>query len=383
MRLLHVLPSLKESYGGPLRLVIDLSARARAEGVQSEIAGVNKLEVRSNPLPASVFHCFSGGNEAGYAYSQALWAWLLAHVRKYDAVAIHGAWHFPGWSAHVACLKHQIPYAYFPHGMLERWAVKGQGVMKRAKKKLYWRFREGHIANSATKLFFTTHKEEELTRSTFAITAPSDILSVYGIDDVTPAEMVSELEGQFSADARIALFLSRLHPKKNLPFLLQCWRDAKVPAPWILVIAGSGEPGYETHVRELARDYGLGGQVRFMGFVSGQEKSWLLHRAEWFLLPSSQENFGIAVLEAVAHNCAVAITDRVYLSESFRPGSVVLPLEADAWVKFLRGQFQDLEFRNQTAAADHAHLLKSFRMDLIVQRWASAFRNLCGAPVVV
>lgn len=380
MRLLHILPSLNEAYGGPLRLVLDLSSRADAHGIQSEVAGVNRLRVHANPMPESAIHPFPGGNEAGYAQSPALHSWLDTHIGQYDGAAIHGAWHHPGWAAYRACVKHSVPYAYFPHGMLERWAVTGQGLFKHLKKRVYWSLRERHIANSATRVFFTTRREQQQTRITFPIAARQEILSVYGIEAPGSFEAPARADLQLPAEARVALFLGRLHPKKNVPFLLRCWRDARPPTPWLLVVAGSGEPGYEAHLRQLAARYGIQDRVRFPGFVTGADKGWLLQRADWYLLPSSQENFGIAVLEAVAHGCAVAITDRVYLAESFRTASEVLPLEERAWVNFLATRLQDPAYRDRTAAADHAHLLGEFRMDQVVRKWAAALEALCRAP---
>jgi glycosyltransferase involved in cell wall biosynthesis len=380
MRILHILPSLNEAYGGPLRLVLDLSARACSHGLQSEVAGVNQLRVHGSPLPESAIHSFAGGNEAGFAHSPALQSWLDLHISQYDAAAIHGAWHHPGWAAYLACKKHSVPYAFFPHGMLERWAVTGQGLIKHVKKRIYWRLRERHIANSASRVFFTTLKEQELTRVTFPVTAQQEILSVYGIEEPERVPAPARTDLHVPEDARLVLFLGRLHPKKNVPFLLQCWRDARVPEPWMLVVAGSGEPGYEAHIRQLARRYGIQDRVCFPGFVAGQDKGWLLQRADWYLLPSSQENFGIAVLEAVANGCAVAITDRVYLAEAFRSESEVLPLEPQAWVDFLATRMQNPSHRDQTAAADRAHLLNAFRMDSVVMKWAEAFHNLRLVP---
>jgi len=158
--------------------------------------------------------------------------------------------------------------------------------------------------------------------------------------------------------------------------LLRAWAAAKVPPPWRLLIAGPGEEAYLSHLRHLASDLGIAEQVVFTGFVAGQDKAYLLQRADWFLLPSQQENFGVAVFEALSHNCPVAISDRVYLSEAFLPGSEVLPLEFDAWVEFLKSRMADADWRNEVLRRDREHLLPHFSMEAVTVQWLDAMRRV-------
>jgi glycosyltransferase involved in cell wall biosynthesis len=123
---------------------------------------------------------------------------------------------------------------------------------------------------------------------------------------------------------------------------------------------------------------GLGspGAIQFTGFVGGIDKRYLLARAEWFLLSSRQENFGVAVLEAIAEGCAVAISQQVYLAESFRPESEVLPLTVEAWTEFFRTRMRNREWRDRVWRSDHQHLLQTFHMDLVVDQWKETFLDL-------
>ena len=116
--------------------------------------------------------------------------------------------------------------------------------------------------------------------------------------------------------------------------LIEAWHLANMPEPWRLVVAGAWDEAYQEELRSLVRRYQLTEQVVFAGFVFGEDKAYLLQRAAWFLLPSSQESFGVAVLEAIQHGCAAAISEGVYLSESFRPDSEVLPVKTETWAEF-------------------------------------------------
>ena len=132
-----------------------------------------------------------------------------------------------------------------------------------------------------------------------------------------------------TTESATVLFLSRLHPVKNVELLLASWPLVlqRVPAAR-LVIAGDGEPAYVRQLRERAR--GLGSSVTFAGHVEGEAKAELLSRAAVFVLPSFHENFGIAVLEALAAGLPVVITPEVQLSEFVGEHSLGIVAEAAA-----------------------------------------------------
>jgi glycosyltransferase involved in cell wall biosynthesis len=106
------------------------------------------------------------------------------------------------------------------------------------------------------------------------------------------------------ATPHIALFLSRIHPKKGLLELVEAWRVTR-PSDWKVIIAGPDEGGHRRVVEEKIRRAGLGNNFEFAGMVDGAAKTALYQRAELFLLPSFTENFGVVVAEALA--CGVPV----------------------------------------------------------------------------
>jgi glycosyltransferase involved in cell wall biosynthesis len=378
VRVLHVLPSLHEKSGGPLRLVLDLSARAEALGLHSEVLGLGDQVLHDNPLHASKVHALPFGILGGiYGHSPQLRAWLAANLPRFDGVVVHGAWTYHGWAVSRECERAGIPYAYFPHGMLEKWAVHGQGRIKSLKKLLYWQLLESRICRRACCTFFTTALERDFSSTAVDQSRRTLILRPYGIDPAVPAVTAAADAALLQPDDKnVALFLGRLHPKKNVALLIEAWHRARVPGSWRLVIAGDGDEGYRRKLQSLVQTYELAAQIQFAGFVHGADKAYLLQRAAWFLLPSSQENFGVAVLEAVQHGCAVAISEGVYLSESFRVDSEVLPVTTEAWTDFLGSRMQDFASRQRTRDLDREHLMKTFGMDQVVGSWVEAQMQL-------
>jgi glycosyltransferase involved in cell wall biosynthesis len=374
-RVLHVLASLDQRYGGPLRAVLDLCAAGESLGVHSEIVGLGELNVPDNPFPAGRIHSLPAAGP--WRYSSQLRPWLRANLGRFHGVVLHGLWLYPNWAAALECQAARKPYACFPHGMLEPWAVYGQGLLKAAKKLVYWAFRERRVCQSACHILYTTGRERDLAAGLVTLRPASSILAPFGFSpDIPPRVNPVRSELLQPAGTRLALFLGRIHPKKNPALLVRAWAAARMPSEWRLVIAGSGDPACVEETQALARTLGIAGSVVFPGFVSGDDRAYLLQRADWFLLPSSQENFGIAVLEAIEQGCAVAISDSVYLSEAFRPESVVLPVAASAWTAFFRTRMRDRAWRDETAEKDRRHLLGRFSAEQVSREWSHTWLRL-------
>jgi len=110
----------------------------------------------------------------------------------------------------------------------------------------------------------------------------------------------------------LIVFLSRLDHKKGIDRLLPAINALAARRDnFAVVIAGSGEREYEAHVRDLVVAHGLQEKVIFTGFVQGQDKMDLLRDADVFVLPSYDENFGLAVIEAMAVGAPVVISNNV------------------------------------------------------------------------
>jgi len=370
-RLLHVLPSLDIRSGGPLRLVVDLAERALAFGLDSEIVGTGSLDLPDCPLPNERIHWCPAALPGTYAYSPALNRWLRSNLGRFHAVLIHGAWTYAALAAARECRRRGTPYGVVPHGMLEAWAVNGQGIRKAWKKRIYWRLFERQVYHSARCILFASRREQQQSLPVFALPPRQAVLPVYGVEsDVPPVRHPANPVLERPAQQRWALFLGRLHPKKNLDFLLRAWREADLTEDWRLIVAGPGEPDYLKLLKTLVAELELDARVRFVGLVSGADKAYLLEQAEWFLLPSRQENFAVAVLEAIAHRCPVAISDCVGLAESFPPDAEILPLELPAWVEFLRRRMPDAAWRQRRLETDRERLLERFEMNAVARAWA-------------
>jgi glycosyltransferase involved in cell wall biosynthesis len=108
------------------------------------------------------------------------------------------------------------------------------------------------------------------------------------------------------------LYLGRVHPKKGADLLIDAFAAvASQDASLDLVMAGPGDPGWMEELRLRAEGHGLGRRVVWTGMLSGELKWGAFRCAEAFVLPSHQENFGIAVVEAMACGVPVLISKQV------------------------------------------------------------------------
>jgi glycosyltransferase involved in cell wall biosynthesis len=125
------------------------------------------------------------------------------------------------------------------------------------------------------------------------------------------------------AAKKIVLFLSRLDPKKGLDLLLPALGELALRRKdFAFVLAGMGDSAYEAELAALVKRHGLQDRTVFLGHVHGRVKWSLLCEADLFVLSSYHENFGIAVVEAMAAGLPVVISDRVNIhSDVSRAGA--------------------------------------------------------------
>jgi glycosyltransferase involved in cell wall biosynthesis len=202
--------------------------------------------------------------------------------------------------------------------MLDPW-FRRTFPLKHLKKWCYWPWGEYRVLRDAKGVLFTCERERQLARESFWLYQAREQVISYGT--AAPAGDPALQRQQFLerfpelAGKRVLLFLGRIHPKKGVDLLIDAFAAvANADENLQLVIAGPDQVGWQQALQRQAEALGIADRISWPGMLRGDLKWGAFHAAELFCLPSHQENFGIAVAEALACGLPVAIGEPVNIS---------------------------------------------------------------------
>lgn len=386
MRILHVMPSMDPGFGGPVAAV-----HVMARGLLDAGVGVDIVTVHPRARFAGEFVGSLEGVKwksfpvqlAGYGVSMPLWRWLRAHVSEYDLVHIHGVFSFASFIAQRTALRAKVPYVVRPFGVLNRWGMERRRAWL---KHLLFKGLEKPVLDRAHALHFTSD-DEAADVARLEIKAPGFVIPL-GLDlspyqQLPPASLFEGRFPNFKADATV-LFLSRIDVKKGLDLLLPAFKSVLSKVQGVkLVIAGDGDQRLLGDLKRQAEDLGIADSILWTGFLSGDVRLAAMAHATVFCLPSRSENFGMALLEAMASGLPCVATDQVALcAEAARAGAVSMTAVeaapvADALIELLT----DEHLRRDLSEKARDYAAQNHSMAAVAGRLKKFYELLCASPV--
>jgi glycosyltransferase involved in cell wall biosynthesis len=330
MKILRVISSMDPKTGGPSQGIRNLSSYNNKLGLEVEVVCLDDMEEVYN-MGDEVFINRMGKGKTSFQFSLVLQKWLVLNLERFDFVCVHGIWQYPNYAVYQAMqvLKKKnkrVPkVVIMPHGMLDPYFQKTpERKIKAMRNELVWRLTEKRAINAADALFFTCEEELLLARTAFAGYRPKKEINVgYGI--LKPPVYVAEMKTAFEEicpqirGKKYWLFLSRIHPKKGIDTLIDTYNKLTSANHLLpeLVIAGPTDSAYAKQMKRKAKG---NNHIHFPGMLTADSKWGAFYECEAYLLPSHQENFGIAIVEAMACEKPVLITKNINIWREIEAG---------------------------------------------------------------
>ncbi|WP_206367783.1 glycosyltransferase [Sphingobacterium chungjuense] len=322
MKILRVISSMNPASGGPSQGIRNAVPQLKALGIENEVLCFDEPNADYGIDDNFAVHKI-GPAKSPYAYVPTLSTWLEANIYKFDKVIIHGLWlynsfgTFKVWNRLKKKNQEKLPSLYvMPHGMLDPYFQRAAERKWKALRNLFfWHIVENQVINNVDGVLFTCERELILARETFKNYHPKAELNVsYGVQP--PPSTTPNMTAEFlkvsglGATEPYLLFLSRIHTKKGVDILIDAYKSVtakrlKLPK---LVIAGPDDSDYAQQLMQSTKGRE---DIVFTGMLRGDAKWGAIYGCEIFILPSHQENFGIAVVEAMSCGRPVFITKQV------------------------------------------------------------------------
>jgi glycosyltransferase involved in cell wall biosynthesis len=365
MNILHVVPTYVPAwrYGGPIVAVHGLCKALAARGHRVDVVTTNVDGDQTLDVPVATPVDVDGVHVRYYPspFRRLYWSpqmrkALRAHVQNYDVVHVHAVYLWPGIAAARAAHQAGVPYVISPRGMLVPELIRQKS---RVAKTLWLQLFERRGFAHAAGVHFTSELEHDEARRV-GLPLPNALVVPNGIDLATRPDV--------ARDHRTLLFLGRVNWKKGLDRViaaLPSLADAR------LLIAGNDEEQLTPKLRALAAQHGVADRVEFLGPVYGPAKDELLARATLFVLMSTSENFGNAVLEALAMETPVVLSSDVGLAdEVVRAGAGVIGVDR------VNALLDDRARRDEMGRKGRALVESRFAWQRVAQEMEEAYRRI-------
>jgi len=294
-------------------------AEARINASLSNIPNIADVILEYLPSPTGAGRFLAGGARRR----------LEPMLNQFDMIHLHGVWDPLIHAVGTLAAKRGQPFVLTPHGMLDPWSL----AQKRWKKRLALALGYRRMLNDAAFLHFLNADERDLVEQ-LHFTSPARVFpNGIFLQEFDPLPQKGAFRAAIPeiAGARLVLFLSRLHYKKGLDLLADAFAIvSREFADAHLVVAGPDDGVQGSLESQIAR-LGIADRVHLVGPIYAAQKLAALRDCDCFCLPSRQEGFSLAIIEAMACEAPVVITPGCHFPEvSDSRAGIVAELDAPA-----------------------------------------------------
>jgi glycosyltransferase involved in cell wall biosynthesis len=296
------------AYGGPATVAAQQASELAKRGHDVTVLTTNVLDPRKKEysilyeedvqgyrvkrFPAKAF----SGSFASI-YSTTMNGWLKKHSQEFDVFHIHYARGFTPWAQTEILIRSKAKVFLQPHGMLDR--VSG------IRKWLDIFITKRHLARAA-QVFVLQGYESKIIQKIQKFVQVSIIPNGIDMNSDLPVWRGEE------NPCPVILFLGRLHPRKRVIEFIKAGYQLIQKYPQIQMRIVGPDGGEEVLARSYINDHGCIEKFIFVGPVKHEEALKEFSNAKIFVLPTNEENFSLAVLEALAIGVPTVVTDTTH-----------------------------------------------------------------------
>ena len=413
MNLLCVVPSYWPAfkYGGPIYSVHGLNKALVKKGIDVTVYTTNvgldgkapvNQEVNVDGVKVIYFtftKLFEFMGTTGWQFSLPLTRALKKNLKTFDLVQLHAIWNYPTTVTAHYCRQYNKPYIISPRGVLYPYTA----GKKSWKKWPYYHFIAKGDLKGAQVIHYTTEDEAKKCHSSLGLENRAVIIP-NGIDmsefnDLPAKESLKE-RYPILKNKKVILFLSRINWKKGMDILVKAYSMiAKERDDVHLLIVGNDEEGYGEKVKGWIRAYGLGikdygvkeqagvrsqeskngspeERVTFTGMLTGKEKIEAFAGSDIFVLPSYSENFGMAVIEAMACGVPMVISNKVgiYREVEKNKAGIVVDTDAESLYRGMKLLLENPELRKEIVANGTEMVEEHYDINKVAERMIEAYK---------
>ena len=293
-----------------------------------------------------------------------------------DVVHMHTPWELSNASIAKLCKKIDTPYIISIHGMLDDWSM----AQRKLKKQIYLALSARKLLENAHAVHCTAQAELDQSKRYYPKGTGVVVPLLFDIDPylALPGKELAQQAFNIDPNKPVVLFLSRVHVKKGIHFLIDAaklLKDKGTEAQYL--IAGTGDNDYEQQLQTQIKTLGLENTVRLLGMVRGTEKVSLYQAADLFALPTSQENFGFVLVEALACNTP-AITTRfvdIWPELEDSGSSLIVEQSAEVFADTIEKLLDDDTKRTNMGKLGRDWVLATLSPEAVVKRYETLYRE--------
>jgi glycosyltransferase involved in cell wall biosynthesis len=374
------------SYGGPINSVKlvaeELAKFGNKVSVFTSAFGLNENKNKKEIVNDVEVYYFKYFTFKRWFISFSLLKELWKQKNKFDIFHINLVWDPISWMSGflLALLCKKIIIS--PRGTVEK-----ELILKRSyllKKIIYFLFIK-FVFKKAPGFHFTSEIEKDKFFEYTKINKPYKIiLNPFNADEFEKKVDKRLLQKFNLENKKYILYLGRINWKKRIEILIDAFYEfIKNNKDFYLVVAGSPDKDYFLKLKEKINRLKLNDKVFLIGeTITGDLKLALYQNAYCFVLPSISENFGYVVLEALASNIPVIISEGVGLKElvyKYNAGLILENKNNDDLVKDIvlsLEKLKNLDFVKKLIENGNKLLESEFNNKILAKKTISFYKEI-------